>query len=78
MRVVGEGFASFGTMVTTLRTAISHDGGKRPATRTHLGTGGTAGRAVPTVHQTRQVFLLAISQQVRTMSGTEVAYTLAI
>lgn len=65
-------------MVATLRTAISHHGGKRPTTCTDLGTGGTTGRTVPTVHQARQVFLLAIGQQMRTVRGTEIARTLAI
>ena len=65
-------------MVAALRTAIGHHSRKRPATRTDLGTGGTAGRTVPTVHQARQVFLLAIGQQVRTVRGTVVARTLAV
>lgn len=76
--IIGERFARLGTMVATLRTAIGHHGGKRPATRTDLGTGGTAGRTVPAVHQARQVFLLAIGQQIRTVGGTEVAHPLAI
>jgi len=65
-------------MIAALRAAISHFSGKRPATRTDLGTGGTAGRTVPAVHQARQVFLLAVGQQVRTVRRTEVARTLAV
>ena len=76
--IIRERFARLGTMVATLRTAIGHHCGKRPATRTDLGTGGTAGCTVPTVHQARQVFLLAIGQQVRTVRGTEVARTLTV
>ena len=76
--IVGERLARLGTMVPTRRTAIGHHCGKRPATRTDLRTGGTAGGTVPTVHQARQVFLLSIGQQVRTVRGTEVARTLAI
>lgn len=76
--VIGKRFARLGTMVATLRTAIGHHCGKRPAACTDLGTRGTASRTVPTVHQARQVFLLAIGQQVRTVSGAEIAHTLAI
>ena len=76
--VVGELLARLGTLVAALGTAIGHHGGKRPATRTDLGTGGTAGCTVPTVHQTRQVFLLAIGQQLCTVRGTEVASPLAV
>jgi len=76
--IIGKRFARLGTMVATLRTAIGHHGGKRPATRTDLGTGGAAGRTVPTMHQARQVLLLAIGQQMRTVRGTEVARTLAV
>jgi hypothetical protein len=76
--IIRKRFARLGTMVAALRTALGHHGGKRPATRTDLGTGGTAGRTVPAVHQARQVFLLAIGQQVCTVRGTEVARTLAV
>lgn len=76
--IIGERFARFGTMIAALGTAIGHHGGQRPATRTDLRTGGTAGRTVPTVHQARQVFLLAIGQQMRTVRGTQVARPLAV
>jgi hypothetical protein len=76
--IIRERFARLGTMVGTHRTAIGHHGGKRTATRTDLGTGGTTRRTVSTVHQARQVFLLAIGQQIRTVGGTEVAHPLAI
>lgn len=78
VRIIWECLARLGTMVATLRTAIGHHCGKRPATRTNLGTGSTAGCTVPTVHQARQMFLLAVGQQVRTVGGTHVARTLAI
>jgi hypothetical protein len=78
MSIIGKRFTRLGTMVAAFRTAFSHDCGERSATRTNLGTGGTAGSTVPTVHQARQVFLLAIDQQVRTVGGTVVACTLAI
>jgi len=65
-------------MVAALHTTFSHHSRKRPITRTDLGTGGAAGRTIPTVHQARQVFLLAIGQQVRTVRGTVVARTLTV
>ena len=60
--IIREGFARLGTMIATFRTTIRHRGGKRPATRTNLRTGGTARGTVPTVHQAGKVLLLAIGQ----------------
>ncbi len=76
--ILWERLARLSTMIAALGTAISHHCGKRTTTRTDFGASGTARRTVPTVHQTRQVFLLSIDEQIRTVRDTVVARTLAV
>ena len=76
--VVGELLARLRTLVTALRTALGHQGGLRPAPRTHLSAGGTARRTVLTLLEGRQVFLLALGGQRGTVGGAVVARPLAV
>ena len=76
--ILGEHLSSLGTPIAALGTAIGHQCGKRTTTRTDLRAGGTAGRRLPTVHQIRQMFLLSIGEQIRTVHDTVVARTLAV
>jgi len=76
--VVGELLAGLRTLVTALRTAVGHQGALRPAPRTHLSAGGAARRAVLTLLERRQVFLLALGHQRGTVGGALIAHPLAV
>lgn len=76
--IIRERFAGFCTLGATLCTAIGHQSREWTAPRTDLSAADATGRTVLTAHQTRQVFLLAFGQQMRTMGRAKITSKRAI